>query len=302
MNFRHIEVILAIMKSGSITGAARMLHVSQPNITRVLNHAEQQLQFSLFERRRHGLVPTTEACLLIPEFEGLMSNMQAIEDRVVHIQKGASQRLRIATVPALAQSLVPETLIALHDKYPHLSIELTTLHFDGACDQLISKQIDVALVFANESPTWSRSEVIYKGRLVAVSPKSLTLPKERISLNELTQHRMILIPENDPLGTILNGALVKYGLPTDSDYQIKTYSVLADLIAAGAGVGVVDPFTAWHYRDSINIVPIEPTLSFNVCLLHHMDTPLSSVSSYFLKILRSSVSNINLIAVSHSTG
>lgn len=51
MRLRHIEVFQAIVQTGSISAAARLLNVSQPNISRVLNHAEQQLGFALFERR-----------------------------------------------------------------------------------------------------------------------------------------------------------------------------------------------------------------------------------------------------------
>ncbi|MEI8631900.1 LysR family transcriptional regulator [Vibrio sp. PP-XX7] len=47
MRLRQIEVFHAILQAGTISGAARLLHVSQPNVSRILTHAEQQLGFCL---------------------------------------------------------------------------------------------------------------------------------------------------------------------------------------------------------------------------------------------------------------
>lgn len=289
MKFRHMEVLSAIVKSGSVSGAARLLHVSQPNVTRVLNHAEQQLGFVLFKRRRKGLVPTPEACLLLPEVEAVMKQMEVLEDCALQIRRGGGQRLRIGSVPALAQSIMPDILIRVNEEYPGLIIELATLHFDTACEKLINNQLDLAIVFTHQAPSWSNMEIVYNGRLVAVSPKSMKISKRKVALSFLTQNKMILIPANDPLGEILNKALVNSNLPICSDYQIKTYSVLVDLVAAGAGVAAVDPFTASRYKDRVNIASIEPELTFSVALLHHIDAPLSSAGLFMLELLRSTV-------------
>ena len=57
MRLRHIEIFQAIRQTGSISGAAQLLHVSQPAVTKVLQHAELQLGFPLFLRVRGKLQP-----------------------------------------------------------------------------------------------------------------------------------------------------------------------------------------------------------------------------------------------------
>jgi DNA-binding transcriptional LysR family regulator len=57
MNLRQIEVFRAMMLAGSVTDAARLLHVSQPGISRMLGHIELQLGLTLFERGRGKLRP-----------------------------------------------------------------------------------------------------------------------------------------------------------------------------------------------------------------------------------------------------
>ena len=65
MRLRHIEVFHAVYSAGSITGAAKLLNVSQPSVSKVLAHAEQQLGFQLFNRVKGKIIPTKEAERLI---------------------------------------------------------------------------------------------------------------------------------------------------------------------------------------------------------------------------------------------
>jgi hypothetical protein len=57
MRLRHIEIFQAIRQTGSVSAAAQLLHVSQPAVTKVLQHAELQLGFPLFLRVRGKLQP-----------------------------------------------------------------------------------------------------------------------------------------------------------------------------------------------------------------------------------------------------
>jgi DNA-binding transcriptional LysR family regulator len=59
MRLRQIEVFHAVYSTGSMTSAAAMLNVSQPSVSKVLAHAEQQLGYLLFERCRRSIVTLT---------------------------------------------------------------------------------------------------------------------------------------------------------------------------------------------------------------------------------------------------
>ena len=69
MRLRHIEIFQAIRQTGSVSAAAQLLHVSQPAVTKVLQHAELQLGFPLFLRIRGKLQPTPEALALEREVD-----------------------------------------------------------------------------------------------------------------------------------------------------------------------------------------------------------------------------------------
>ena len=64
MNLRQIEVFKAVMSTGSITNAARLLHVSQPGISRLVKHLELQLGVALFERQPSSSLPRRQYPLI----------------------------------------------------------------------------------------------------------------------------------------------------------------------------------------------------------------------------------------------
>jgi len=100
MNLRQLEVFYAIMQIGTVSGAAKNLHVSQPNVTRVLAHTEQQLGFALFERVKGRLIPTPEAQTLLPEAERVYQQLGQFRALTNKVKKG-SQHIRIGAPPHL---------------------------------------------------------------------------------------------------------------------------------------------------------------------------------------------------------
>jgi len=77
VNARQIEVFRTIMRCGTLTSAAQALNVSQPALSQLLLHAEDQLGFPLFRRLRGRLVPTPEAMQLFPEAERLHRDLES---------------------------------------------------------------------------------------------------------------------------------------------------------------------------------------------------------------------------------
>lgn len=285
MNLRHIEIFHAIMRSGSISGASRRLNVSQPNVTRVLAHAEQQLGFLLFERRSRGLAPTPEALRLWPEIERVMQQLDTVDELARRLRHGDGQHLRIGAAHALGQAVMPEAMLAARARMPKLTLELVTSHFATLCDDLLNYRMDCALAFAQQAPEGIQQDVLCRAAMVALVPHAMAAPSP-VPLAWLRERDLLLMQRHDPLGAILHRALTEAGLSTLSDYQIKTYSVIADMVLAGAGVGIVDAFTAARYRDRLQVVPLAPALTFDVVLLHPRHSPLSHTAQQFRAILR----------------
>jgi DNA-binding transcriptional LysR family regulator len=87
MRLRHIELFHAIYTTGSITNAAKMLHISQPSVSKVLTHAELQLGFHLFERIKGKLILTKKAEILFGEVDKIYQQISSIKNTTRNIKK-----------------------------------------------------------------------------------------------------------------------------------------------------------------------------------------------------------------------
>ncbi|MCA2015687.1 LysR family transcriptional regulator [Vibrio tritonius] len=274
MRLRQIEVFHAIIQAGTISGAARLLNVSQPNVSRVLNHTEQQLGFTLFDRSSKGLVMTKEGQQLVPEVEQLTRHLQSIAALTESMRTKKEQTIRIGAAHACAHMVVAPTLVEYRQQQPDVHVDLVTEHFAALQQAVLNNELDVALVFGQYVPRSLFAEPLFQADMVAILPKELT-PPASVSLDWLNQHNFLMMQENDPLGRILHRSMANAGIKPKNPLCIKTYSVIADMVVSGGGVGVVDLFTAQRYAKDVHIVPIVERLPFELVLVTRRDIPQS---------------------------
>ncbi|EOV0920618.1 TPA: LysR family transcriptional regulator [Vibrio parahaemolyticus] len=289
MNLRQLEVFYAIMQAGTVSGAARLLHVSQPNVTRVLAHTEQQLGFALFERVKGRLVPTQEAKALLPEAEKVYQQLGQFRSLTNKVKQG-TQHLRVGAPPVLAAHLLAPT-VALLSKEHGISFELLTANRDELCSGLLKHELDVAIAFGEETPPAIMGHVLLKENLALIAPKSAAIPAEKtVILEELISHDLPIIglDSRDPLGLLLHQTLSA----RDEHYQhaitVRSYSAAAELVKHQAGFAIVDPWTAKQYRqdNAVSVHALEPNMSFSVSILFAEHTPQSIATKQFITALK----------------
>ncbi|EGR0769272.1 LysR family transcriptional regulator [Vibrio parahaemolyticus] len=289
MNLRQLEVFYAIMQAGTVSGAARLLHVSQPNVTRVLAHTEQQLGFALFERVKGRLVPTQEAKALLPEAEKVYQQLGQFRSLTNKVKQG-TQHLRIGAPPVLAAHLLAPT-VALLSKEHGISFELLTANRDELCSGLLKHELDVAIAFGEETPPALMGHVLLKENLALIAPKSAAIPAEKtVILEELISHDLPIIglDSRDPLGLLLHQTLSA----RDEHYQhvitVRSYSAAAELVKHQAGFAIVDPWTAKQYRqdNAVSVHALEPNMSFSVSILFAEHTSQSIATKQFITALK----------------
>ncbi|WP_255542621.1 LysR family transcriptional regulator [Azospirillum sp. INR13] len=122
MQARQLEVFCMLMRCGTVTGAAAMLNISQPALSQILLHAEDQLGFKLFDRVRGRLVPTQEANELYPEAERIFSELGALRRRTVDMRHGRTGLVRLAASAPPSMSIVPKALSAFRAAHPDIVV------------------------------------------------------------------------------------------------------------------------------------------------------------------------------------
>ncbi|MFC5477406.1 LysR family transcriptional regulator [Massilia suwonensis] len=246
MRLRHIEVFHAIMQVGTISGAAQVLHISQPAVTKVLQHAELQLGMPLFERVRGKLYPKPEAHRLFAETEKLNRDLQGIRRLAASLKGRAVETVRLVSTPTLAISVLPQAMTAWRRDFAQTRCELATYHTSEIVNALRLGEADLALSLQDPRHPGIVAEPIASGNLTVMAPAGTWSEAEcaqPIGAADLSGE-LIGLADSDPLGEIVVAACEAQGVQPVFRTVVQTYQIARSLVEAGAGTAVVDPFTA----------------------------------------------------------
>ncbi len=125
VNLRHIEIFHAVMTTGNLTEAARMLHTSQPTVSRELARFEKVLGLQLFERTRGRLQPTVQGLRLFEEVQRSSVWPRTVSSAPPRAcASSAEGELSIACLPVFSQSFLPLLLPPFLARYPEVSLQI----------------------------------------------------------------------------------------------------------------------------------------------------------------------------------
>ena len=92
MTLRQIEVIRAVMVTGTIGGAAKLLNVSAPGISRLVKYTEKSLGLRFFQRQNGRYFPTPEAQNIFEQINGVYKKVDDLSETISNIGRGALSR------------------------------------------------------------------------------------------------------------------------------------------------------------------------------------------------------------------
>ena len=278
MRLRHIEVFHAIMQVGTISGAAQVLHISQPAVTKVLQHCELQLGMPLFERVRGKLYPKPEAHRLFVETEKLNRDLLGIRRLAASLKGHAVETIRLVSTPTLAISVLPFAMTEWRRDFPHTRCQLATHHTGEIVNTLRLGEADLAVSLQDPRHPGIVAEPIAQGVMTVIAPAGTWhaadcgAPLTAHGLNgELIGHA-----DNDPLGELVVAACEAQDIHPVFSTVVQTYQIARSLVEAGAGMAVVDPFTAASGSpERLQRRPWAPTIPIQLYLLTASHSPLS---------------------------
>jgi DNA-binding transcriptional LysR family regulator len=284
VRLRHIEVFQAVYSSGSVTRAAEILSVSQPSVSKVLAHAEQQLGYKLFDRVRGTLVPTPEAHQLYSHVLNVNQSVDRLRHVAENLRAAEQGRVRIAATPAFGIDILPKAIASYRELHSDTVFTVETLHHDELASALLESRLDVGLAFDPENIPGIAREVLDYGNFVVLTPPGMEFgDKTELSIEDLVGHSFINLDKRGPLGRLLSARIESSGVIMDTVAYAETYQVAKALVAYGVGVTVTDEITAKSSgHDEVCVWPLVPGLKFRITALRLDEAPMSMVCRRFV--------------------
>jgi DNA-binding transcriptional LysR family regulator len=273
------------MKTRSVSAAANLINVTQPAVTRTLQHAEAQLGFKLFRRIKGRLYPTPEATVLYREVGRVSSALEVVRNLARNLKAGSEGHIRVSATPVLAQEVVPIAIHKFRSDSPGITCSMETNHWKEVYSALLSSEVDVAFAAGPPDHPAIHKQSLYTGEMVAVFPKSLAPKRDRVSLKDLTKYPFISLMESvNPVAIDVRRACEQAGLDLKSVIQVQTNHVALWFVTQGAGVSIVDQFTALKAPpQSVALRRLSPSMKFDITVLFAKDRPPSVYTERFVK-------------------
>lgn len=278
LTLRQLEVVYAILRAGSVTGAAGYLNVSQPAVSNVLRHTEQQLKFKLFERIGGRLNVTPEAASLLPDLHEIFGRIGTLNRVVQDLNDGKSGKLVLATSPTLVNAFLPRAIASFRRRNPGVRIAIQSLPTPLVIERVARREVDLGIVYSPVEDSGVDAEDLLVTELACVLPRQHPLARKRIiRANDLKGQPVISLGPTTRIGQVIDESCRRAGVDAP-DVDIEASSSLAAclMVSEGIGIGLVDTATALSGKfGDLVFRSFDPQIHLTVQLIYPNGRPRS---------------------------
>jgi DNA-binding transcriptional LysR family regulator len=144
MEIRSLTMFLTVLEEGSVSNAAKKLHLTQPTVSRQLAALEDELGVQLYTRSQKGVSPTEQGITLRRYAESIV----ALEERAkseVSARDGVSGAVHLAVGDTRVVGFLAKAMIATQEDFPYIQFRMTTGDSSQLMDDLVKGRFDLML-------------------------------------------------------------------------------------------------------------------------------------------------------------
>ncbi|RFU39490.1 LysR family transcriptional regulator [Actinomadura logoneensis] len=236
-----LELLLAVVRLGSVGRAAVELGVTQPAASARIRSMERQLGMALLERSPRGSRPTEAGALVAEWAQQVVDAAHALDAGVGALREGRDARLRLAASLTVAEYLVPGWLVALQEARPDTAVTLRAANSTAVAELVRAGEADLGFVEGTRKPSGLSGAVVATDRLVVVVAPGHPWARRRsgITPEELATTPLILREEGSGTREVLDRALAAHGGAAPPMFQLASTTALKGSAVSGAGPVVV---------------------------------------------------------------
>lgn len=283
INLKHLRAFQAVAHHRHFTRAAEAICISQPALSALIAQLEADLSVTLLNR-------TTRAVELTPvgrDFFGACTRILAEIDGAIgeardyaRLRKG---RLRLAVLPSLTRTLLPEILCAFRDRHPHVIVSVSDLPGDPLVERVASGQVDLGIGYA-EPNALLRAEPLLTDRLIAVVRRG-ALPDEGNGLSwaELATFDVIAMGHGTTVRRVMDEGARRAGVTLRIVLESQQMPTAIAYARAGLGIAILPStaITPGEAPDLATITITGPSIERHLSILSRNHLPMSPAAEVF---------------------
>ena len=283
LNLNLYRVFYIVAKTKSFSESSRVLHISQPAISKHIQNLEYELDTTLFYRNNRGIELTPEAKNLLPYIEKAY-NFLCLGEQELQDSKALSKgKVTIGIPKQSSVALFQKHITKFMKEHENISIEIIQKSYEELLELVEQHNIDILITpFSSNIPPYLRKEDITIEKNCFACLNSYT-NKQIVTLKELSSSRIILPGKNTDSRRKLEDTLYKYDLSLEPILELEDSKDIMSYIKQGIGIGYIPESLL---DDETKKIEIEEDLPRDIISLIYNDKTLTMSSKTFIETFK----------------
>ncbi len=288
ITFRQLRLFIALAETGSVSAAARMIHVTQPTASMGLKEISDAIGVPLYEVVARKVHLTQMGHELAKTARAISGEWEAFEQQV-HGVKGLTQgKLKVAVV-STAKYFIPRILGTFCAKYPQIDISLEVLNRDGVVRRLEENLDDLYIMSQPPLNIEINDETFMPNPLLLVAPKNHAFAKKKeVDLASLKGEKFIFREKGSGTRMATDAHFKKLKFKPDVRLELGSNEAIKQAVIGGLGLAVLSQYSLGDRPDQEDIAILR-CKEFPIKSSWHIVAPkgkkLSPIATIFKKHL-----------------
>lgn len=251
MDLKQLTALVTVAETGSVTKAARLLHLVQPSVTRQIKLLEEEVGVPLFERHRQGMTPTPAGQVLVDRARRALLELDRARAEIRPTPEGVRGIVTVGLLESVIEVLAEPLLRAVTSTHPGIELRLITAYSGHLQQWLDAGDVDLSLLYdLSRSPSLAVVPLLEE-ELWAVAPVGSGLdPGVPVACADLLDHPLVLPVPGHGLRTLFDQAILQMGRTPRLAVQVNSMHLQKRLVSAGHGWTLLPAAGVWADVDA----------------------------------------------------
>ncbi|MDB5711803.1 MAG: Transcriptional activator for lysine biosynthesis [Sphingomonas bacterium] len=272
-----------IMRTGSATGAARVLGLSQPAISRLIARMEQDIGFELFYRDKGRLVPTQDGLMLADEVELALASVARVQGLVRDISTHSVGEIRLIAPPSFASGILPGLIAAFMQRHPRVRFSIDSRSIPTTKTMLATRVVDCAFMrLPLDRDDFIAETIVSSGSVCVLHQDNPLAALATLDPASIGDAPVVTLGTASVFGRQIDQAFRDQGQRQNVAVECHTTSAACGLVGAGIGVAILNELLVRPYvRPPLLVRPFAPNFTHDYAFVVSAQSKLSRLIEEF---------------------
>src|ERR1700747_1913975 len=260
MELRHLRYFVAVAETGSLTVAARrILHTSQPSLSRQIRDLEDEVGAQLLTRSARGIELTPAGSIFLDHARSVLSRVEAAAEAARRVAHPSKPCFAMGFLTGHELTWMPAALQILRDELPNIDVMISSQYSPLLADGLSKGKIDAAFLRKEQALPDLAFRLLVKEPLMVVLPSDHRLAAlKSIGPSDLVGETFVTVSDTAPvLRAVIDNYLKRSGNNVKPTHEVDNLAMAMSLIASTGGTGLLPAYAQNFLLSSVTSRPLK---------------------------------------------